>query len=462
MGSRVRSCLIIFGLCTLLPACSTSFRSSRPYAGLERFFEPGNPRFDVQVHPSIENGVRGLRIDVSVPELTLVFRRSGPVLQAGMEWLIRVLDGTTERVLDETTRRMTLSRRPDQTPSLFRAGSQSSFFQMPPGKYTIEVVLEDLASAKLERKVLYTEIPAQAEPLSVTDLLIENASGGPLIGLQIAEDTTALNGYFYLTGNVSRAVNMRSRLLQLAVDSSAARPPFWNGPDVRGRIRNPVIVLDTLLTSRKPLRRGPIHRVNIPLVPLAQGLYRLEVDLDDTLMEGVPTTRTLTRYIVVRAQTFPRVTSYRAMIPPMEYLARSDEWDHLRRSIGTESERQRFDTFWGRQMRDRSLASNVVSTFYNRVEEANLRYSDTREGWKTDRGMVYILMGEPLFVEQTLEAETWFYTYDEGRVERTFRFFKTARSELPDILQTFTLERSFDYEPFWTHLVERWRKGEVF
>jgi len=103
-----------------------------------------------------------------------------------------------------------------------------------------------------------------------------------------------------------------------------------------------------------------------------------------------------------------------------------------------------------------------VSTFYNRVEEANLRYSDTREGWKTDRGMVYILMGEPLFVEQTLEAETWFYTYDEGRVERTFRFFKTARSELPDILQTFTLERSFDYEPFWTHLVERWRKGEVF
>jgi hypothetical protein len=112
-------------------------------------------------------------------------------------------------------------------------------------------------------------------------------------------------------------------------------------------------------------------------------------------------------------------------------------------------------------MQDRSLAARVVQTYFSRVEEANLRYSTFREGWKTDRGMVYIILGEPLFIERTLESEIWYYSYDEGRGERTFVFNRVWREEAPEIIEEFRLDRSFEYERFWRAEVSKWRAGNV-
>jgi GWxTD domain-containing protein len=460
----IRAAQFIFIGCALglaLTSCSSTMRTGKPYAGLERSFEPGSPSFDAQVHPSIENGRRGLRVDVAAPELVLVYRKSGPELKAEVEWLIRVMDGAGDHVLDEQTKRIIMRRSPGTRATLFRTAALSAFFLVPSGTYTVEIVLEDLSSSKLVRKNIVATIPAQDQPLSVSELLVETTAGRPLIGLQIPDTVSSMRGYFYLTGNVSRSVEMRSRLVRVGADTTAARPPYWNGPPGDDRLSDRLIATDTLSSDARLLRRGPLRRIDVSLPSLGIGVFRLDIELDDTVVEGAPDTKTLSRYIIIRNAAFPRILGYGRMIPPMEYLARADEWEQLRSSAATDGARTRFDAFWGRYMSDKNRASQVIQAFFSRVEVANLRYSDSRQGWKSDRGMVYILLGDPLFIENNLESETWFYSYDEGRVERTFRFNRTFGDEKPRIIQTLILDRSFDYEPFWTRLVERWRKGEI-
>ena len=39
------------------------------------------------------------------------------------------------------------------------------------------------------------------------------------------------------------------------------------------------------------------------------------------------------------------------------------------------------------------------------IEEANKQFSNYKEGWKTDMGMMYILFGPPWYIESTLEMK---------------------------------------------------------
>jgi hypothetical protein len=44
--------------------------------------------------------------------------------------------------------------------------------------------------------------------------------------------------------------------------------------------------------------------------------------------------------------------------------------------------------------------NELMEEYYRRVDFANQNYSGFQEGWKSDRGMVYILLGAPSEVER--------------------------------------------------------------
>ncbi|MDZ7822184.1 MAG: GWxTD domain-containing protein [Candidatus Marinimicrobia bacterium] len=39
--------------------------------------------------------------------------------------------------------------------------------------------------------------------------------------------------------------------------------------------------------------------------------------------------------------------------------------------------------------------NELMNEYYYRVQTANQRFSGQREGWRSDRGMIYIIYGEP-------------------------------------------------------------------
>lgn len=113
-------------------------------------------------------------------------------------------------------------------------------------------------------------------------------------------------------------------------------------------------------------------------------------------------------------------------IEQLEYIAEGEELKKLKRASG-EERLKLFIQFW--QRRDPTPGTPVnelMEEYYRRVEYANQNFSTFRDGWKTDRGMVYIIYGPPEEIErhpfepECKPHEIWHYH------DRTFIFIDDA------------------------------------
>ena len=85
--------------------------------------------------------------------------------------------------------------------------------------------------------------------------------------------------------------------------------------------------------------------------------------------------------------------------------------------LKTDVERERFiEQFW--RARDSKPAGNenaYRAEHYRRIAYANQNFgSDNVPGWKTARGHVYIILGQPDEVRNTSAGEVWFYRHAPG------------------------------------------------
>jgi len=107
-------------------------------------------------------------------------------------------------------------------------------------------------------------------------------------------------------------------------------------------------------------------------------------------------------------------------IDELMYVASKDEMDSLR-SVAGEQKREAFLSFW--KKRDPTKETDVnelMQEYYQRIDFANKNFSHYVDGWKTDRGNVYVVFGEPSNIERhplDIDAkpyEVWTY-YDQNR-----------------------------------------------
>jgi hypothetical protein len=97
----------------------------------------------------------------------------------------------------------------------------------------------------------------------------------------------------------------------------------------------------------------------------------------------------------------------------------------------------------------------MIKRYYNRVVDANVFFSSYHEGWKTDRGLIYIVFGPPRIVYYSDEAEEWIYGEEGHSNSIKFRFY---RIENPFTDNDFILEKSAGYREKWYEAVNMWRR----
>lgn len=104
-----------------------------------------------------------------------------------------------------------------------------------------------------------------------------------------------------------------------------------------------------------------------------------------------------------------------------------DEERELLESLATTAERAAFiEWFWDR--RDPELRDDVNpvrAEFYARVATANRKYRDFPRGWRSDRGMVHVILGQPDAVRHSFgfngDAKVWtYYTVGPDATEAAF------------------------------------------
>lgn len=111
-----------------------------------------------------------------------------------------------------------------------------------------------------------------------------------------------------------------------------------------------------------------------------------------------------------------------------QYVAHPDEIDAFDKLTTAEIRREFLEKFWTRVENEGLGRSGLTRTIYlQRVLTANQRYGvSLKQGWRTDRGRVYILYGEPDETQRFPSSqdskpyEIWNYHQIEGGIEFIF------------------------------------------
>ncbi len=84
--------------------------------------------------------------------------------------------------------------------------------------------------------------------------------------------------------------------------------------------------------------------------------------------------------------------------------------------LSSDEEREQFiEQFWLRRDPDRRTAANEFKDeHYRRIAYANERFTSGIPGWKTDRGRIYIIHGEPVEIEKHRSGESYQRPMEEG------------------------------------------------
>ena len=150
---------------------------------------------------------------------------------------------------------------------------------------------------------------------------------------------------------------------------------------------------------------------------------------------------------------YPKFTSLSELVKPLKYVTTKDERLELD-SIG--DSKLQFDQFWLGVGQNQERAVTIIRTFYSRVEYANRNFTTFKEGWKTDKGLIYLVMGKPDFIENIGNREVWTYNQNRYLPKRVYQFLKTTTIFSP---AHFVLIREKKHGSPWFEGIDLLRKG---
>ena len=177
-----------------------------------------------------------------------------------------------------------------------------------------------------------------------------------------------------------------------------------------------------------------------------EGMYFIQFDTSSS--EGVS--------IAKFYQDFPKINSPGEMIDPLAYITTTAEYNKL---LASENKKLAVDNFWIKAGGNTDRGREMIRVYYNRVYFANYYFTNTKPGWKTDRGMVYIVYGPPQNLKKAANSEIWYYYKRKGGEEISFKFnYRPNKYNLNQYL----LERSENNTWHWREAVYGWTNGEIF
>lgn len=155
-------------------------------------------------------------------------------------------------------------------------------------------------------------------------------------------------------------------------------------------------------------------------------------------------------------QYYPVVKTVADMLEPIKLIASNREYNELKNA---ENLKIAIDNFWFLKSENQKFAREQIRVFYNRVALANQYFIEDKEGWKTDRGMIYIMLGPPSVVNINATEEEWFYGENPDIAGILFIFDKYNN---PYCGTVTVLRRDANYQSVWAQALQTWKGGRVF
>jgi GWxTD domain-containing protein len=312
-----------------------------------------------------------------------------------------------------------------------------------PGRYTIVIEVDDLESERhfFERERTIDARATRADTLADSDpffvfrpagnspagLILQNLAGDVLFG-----SPGALA--FEIAGVVPDTARFR-----YAIAASTERFSENDPKEVTGGALTPLLLPGRLVLSddehsdsiRYRILRGD-RAVTTVVVPLPlEKLPLRRYQLTGRMSTGIRTAGMTVRFRNVWPDMPMSLRDVDMALEALRYVTRPSQLDSLK-SGDFEERRDHLEGFWKPRDPDSSTAYNEVMTqYYRRVDHAMRTFGSLQEpdGWRSDRGRIFILHGPPARVDRTLDPKTGFrevWTY--AAPNRTFVFLDRSRS----------------------------------
>ncbi len=257
-------------------------------------------------------------------------------------------------------------------------------FTLKPDDYVVRTQVED----KESKKSFVTENP----------FTVRNMSTKPsLSDIMLIAHQNVVNGKNKIVPNISRNVNAQKEGVPVFYEITSRTP----------RQVGIVSVIsdgdDNTITEEKKTRDIDSGTTKIfdtlKVGDLSLGNYKIIVKLigqNNTEMTsiskpffskwtGVPT----------------NITDLDKAIDQLRYIAKPAEMDYIEEGKSQNEKIKRYTEFWkSKDPAPNTEENEVFEEYYRRIEYANQNFSHYTEGWRTDRGMVFITLGTPDNVER--------------------------------------------------------------
>jgi len=184
--------------------------------------------------------------------------------------------------------------------------------------------------------------------------------------------------------------------------------------------------------------------------------YRFKMNPSKISLLVGDTTNPIGQCVFQFPEAYPKQNSYTELLNPLYYLCTKTEYAELVTSI---NKREAFERFWESHSGNKERAKTLIKYYYKRVEKANTYFTSYKEGWRTDRGMILIVFGEPENIKGNSKYETWTYGKGENTATLSFTFEK-----IPNRLSSndYVLIRNPNYRNIWNSAISTWRSGRYF
>ncbi|HEY3429827.1 MAG TPA: GWxTD domain-containing protein, partial [Cyclobacteriaceae bacterium] len=148
---------------------------------------------------------------------------------------------------------------------------------------------------------------------------------------------------------------------------------------------------------------------------------------------------------------YPKLGRMENLTGPLLFICTAEEAKKLQQ-VG--NDKKKFDQIILSITGNTERARIFMRNYFKRVELANQYFTSYKEGWKTDRGMIYIIFGSPQEVYLFEDREVWEYNNSNGKIR--FQFVKSPTLFDPE---NHVLIRDKKFRDTWYKTVDLCRKA---
>jgi GWxTD domain-containing protein len=292
--------------------------------------------------------------------------------------------------------------------------SEHSFY-LQPARYKLRARVHDPESEKTSQIEKTIEVPKFSDrDLSLSDIMIVNK-------------LTEQGGRKTIVPNVSNNVGELPQGFYLFFEIYSRTSP--DSVDLKYSVVNPkgtVLATYSKLESLASNRSQVFFKFDSLNIPVGNYKFVIEArksaNVQGAAGEEQPILASVEKAFTLRWAGMPRsLVNLDAAIDQMQYIAKGSELEEIKSAPTFEEKQKRFLAFWKKRDPTPGTEENeLMEEYYNRVEYANKHFGHYIDGWRTDMGMVYIILGPPNNVDRhpfeydSKPYEIWYY-YDRDR-----------------------------------------------